>query len=91
MFQKYPDARRIINRLTDETQYEFTLNGRLEFVEGTDASVVWEKVNITKRDVLVNEDTTKSTHPYVAKSGLLDKPAKVQYPEVQISIKEPVV
>lgn len=91
MLQKYPDARRIINRLTDETQYEFTLNGRLEFVEGTDASVVWEKVNITKRDVLVNDDTTKSTHPYVAKSGPLDKPAEVQYPEVQIDNKEPVV
>ncbi|KAI8792016.1 Biomphalysin 1 [Biomphalaria glabrata] len=88
LFQKFPDARRVINRLTDETQYQFTLTGKLEKVEGTNINVKWDKIKLNRRDFSVNDAPGRNITTYIAASGPADKPAVVEYPEVNLNNQE---
>ncbi|KAK6986687.1 Biomphalysin 3 [Biomphalaria glabrata] len=88
LFQKFPDARRVINRLTDETQYQFTLTGKLEKVEGTSINVKWQKVKLNRRDVSNDKVSARNIATYIAKSGPADKPAVVEYPKVNLNNQE---
>ncbi|KAI8792019.1 aerolysin [Biomphalaria glabrata] len=88
LLQKFPDARQIINRLTDETQYQFTLSGKLEKVEGTSVNVKWEKMKLDRRDVSENDASGRNITTYIAASGPVDKPAVVEYPEVNLNNQE---
>ncbi|XP_055889503.1 uncharacterized protein LOC129926914 [Biomphalaria glabrata] len=89
LFQKFPDARRVINRLTDETQYEFTLKGRLEKVEGTYISVKWDKLKQNRRDVSKDKLPSRNITTYIAKASHADKPVVVEYPQVKLNKQEP--
>nr|KAI8758519.1 Biomphalysin 2 uncharacterized protein LO NA Biomphalysin 2 [Biomphalaria glabrata] len=89
LFQKFPNARQVINRLTDETQYQFTLTGKLEKVEGTSVNVKWEKIKLNRRDVSSKDAIGKNITTYIAASGPADKPAVVEYPKVNLNNKEP--
>ena len=44
MKQRYRSAQRVINTLTDERYYEFTLTGKFEDVLGTHADIQWHSV-----------------------------------------------
>uniref|UniRef100_A0A2C9LXY7 Aerolysin-like C-terminal domain-containing protein n=1 Tax=Biomphalaria glabrata TaxID=6526 RepID=A0A2C9LXY7_BIOGL len=89
LFQKFPNARQVINRLTDETQYQFSLTGKLEKVEGTSVNVKWEKMKLNRRDVSSKDAIGKNITTYIAASGPADKPAVVEYPKVNLNNKEP--
>ncbi|KAH9488922.1 hypothetical protein Btru_058743 [Bulinus truncatus] len=84
MFKNYPTARNVINSLTDEAQYEFTLHGTLAQVAGTKIDVNWETVNITQQDKLkpIFREIPISNKTYLAVPGPDDRPAVVQYPAV---------
>ncbi|KAK6963442.1 Biomphalysin 7 [Biomphalaria glabrata] len=89
LFQKFPNARHVINRLTDEPQYQFTLTGKLEKVEGTYINVEWEKIPLNRRYVSGDEVLVSNITTYIATSGPADKPASVEYPKVELKNKEP--
>ncbi|XP_055893170.1 uncharacterized protein LOC129927597 [Biomphalaria glabrata] len=92
MIKNYPSARQLINRLTNETQYEFTLNGKLEHVAGTKIDVIWENARLSRRSI---RDKIKSSTPqfdnstFFATVGPNDKPVDVKYPEVVLVNSEP--
>ena len=67
MKQKYSYARSVINQLTNEKYYEFTLTGQFEDVHGVRADLQWKNLNrkrgLPKRELalehdLPEEDTT---------------------------------
>ncbi|KAK0054334.1 Biomphalysin 4 [Biomphalaria pfeifferi] len=89
LFRKFPYARHVINRLTDEPQYQFTLTGKLEKVEGTHVDVEWEKIPLSRRDVSSDEAPVSNITTYIATSGPADKPASVEYPKVELKNNEP--
>uniref|UniRef100_A0A2C9KLY1 Aerolysin-like C-terminal domain-containing protein n=1 Tax=Biomphalaria glabrata TaxID=6526 RepID=A0A2C9KLY1_BIOGL len=90
MFKNHPSVRHVINKLTNESQYEFTLNGKLEHVAGTKIDITWKKVelkDLNRRSVL---DESKADTPspnnitIFATVGPKDKPVDVEYPEVHL-------
>ncbi|KAK0054336.1 Biomphalysin 4 [Biomphalaria pfeifferi] len=89
LFRKFPNARHVIDRLTDESQYQFTLTGKLEKVEGTHVDVEWERIPLNRRDVSSDEVPVSNITTYIATSGPEDKPASVEYPKVELKNKEP--
>ncbi|KAI8775215.1 Biomphalysin 7 [Biomphalaria glabrata] len=89
LFQKFPNARHVINRLTDETQYQFTLTGKLEKVEGTHVDVEWTRIPLSRREVSLDEAPASNITTYIATSDPADKPASVEYPKVEFKRKEP--
>ncbi|KAH9502866.1 hypothetical protein Btru_074670 [Bulinus truncatus] len=88
----YPTARQIIDSLTNETQYEFTLSGTLEKVAGSKIDVTWETLKVTRRDT--PDGNTMKVHisdkTVLAVSGHKDPPAKVKYPVVNLGNGIPV-
>ncbi|KAK0062238.1 Biomphalysin 10 [Biomphalaria pfeifferi] len=88
----YPDAQHI-NRLIDESQYEFTLSGTFEHVAGKRIDVLWKKVSMTKREDHFRRrsrrqcNIIKGTH--YARPGPNDAPAIVKFPEVTLVNSEP--
>uniref|UniRef100_A0A9I3VSE0 Aerolysin-like C-terminal domain-containing protein n=1 Tax=Biomphalaria glabrata TaxID=6526 RepID=A0A9I3VSE0_BIOGL len=89
LFQKFPNARHVIDRLTDESQYQFTLTGKLEKVEGTHIYIKWEKMPQGRRDVSRDEEPASNITTYIAAPGPADKPASVEYPKVDLKNKVP--
>ncbi|XP_013066109.2 uncharacterized protein LOC106054676 [Biomphalaria glabrata] len=91
MINNYPSARHLINRLTDESQYEFTLSGKLEHVAGTKIDVIWENARLNRRSV---PDKRKSNISHLAYSsffatvGPKDKSVDVKYPKVELANAE---
>ncbi|KAI8798498.1 Biomphalysin 10 [Biomphalaria glabrata] len=87
----YPDTQHLINRLIDESQYEFTLSGTFEHVAGKRIDVLWNKVSMTKREAHFGSrrqcNIIKRTH--YARPGPNDAPAIVKYPEVTLVNSEP--
>lgn len=65
MLQRYPHAQAIINRLTDENYYTFTLTGQFEDTHGVRAELKWSNPE-AKREIKSNPandgDGTKATH-----------------------------
>ncbi|XP_055870288.1 uncharacterized protein LOC106053023 isoform X2 [Biomphalaria glabrata] len=94
MTNRYPSVRHEISRLTDESQYQFTLNGKLEHVAGTKIDVIWENARLNRRSV---PDESEPSTPYFdnstffAKVGPNDKPVDVKYPEVVLVNAEPFI
>uniref|UniRef100_A0A182YTK7 Aerolysin-like C-terminal domain-containing protein n=1 Tax=Biomphalaria glabrata TaxID=6526 RepID=A0A182YTK7_BIOGL len=89
LFQKFPIARHVIDRLTDESQYQFSLTGKLEKVEGTHIYIEWEKIPQGLRDVSRDEAPASNITTYIAAPGPADNPAIVEYPKVDIKSKVP--
>lgn len=92
MIKNYPSVLHVFNRLTDESQYEFTLRGKLEHVASRNIIVIWNKTRLNRRSVV---DTINSTThhigniTFIARVGPNDKPVDVKYPEVVLDNAEP--
>ncbi|KAH9488921.1 hypothetical protein Btru_058742 [Bulinus truncatus] len=84
----YPSSENVINRLIDENQYLFKLNGKIEVNEGYSTDVVWGKIkNITASESrlkrsLKNDNGGKTV--FMMKNSN-DKPAQVNYPEIELN------
>ncbi|XP_013082375.2 aerolysin-like [Biomphalaria glabrata] len=96
MLRNYPSVRHVINRLTDESQYEITLNGKLEHVSGTKIDIKWETRELNKNFNRRSEtddgkaNTTQLNNgTFFATVGPNDKPVDVKYPEVELVNAEP--
>ncbi|KAH9488923.1 hypothetical protein Btru_058748 [Bulinus truncatus] len=87
MIKNYDQGRWVLDRLTNETQYQFTLNGILERVAGIKIDVIWETVKMTRREVHSGNSIggVISNKTITAVKGPNDRPAKVEYPCVSIN------
>jgi len=62
MMGRYEPAEGVINSLTDEYWYEFTLTGTFEDISGQNADIQWSKGS---KDESTNESTEKKDPPRV--------------------------
>ncbi|KAH9499561.1 hypothetical protein Btru_078122 [Bulinus truncatus] len=85
MLKNYPTGRDVIDRLTDETRYEISLSGILEYVRARDVHIIWENVTSTEslpHNELSPTSTGANDIPVLALPGLNDNPVKVEFPEL---------
>ena len=77
MKQKYSYARSVINLLTNEKYYEFTLTGQFEDVHGVRADLQWKNLN-RKREIPEWEPTLEQDLPEEDPKRVFPHAPKVQ-------------
>ncbi|KAK0064696.1 Biomphalysin 23 [Biomphalaria pfeifferi] len=89
--QNYNNSIPLINELADENQYAFTLSGKLEHVAGSKIDVIWKEVRLHRRSTYdeLGAGNSCPNRTYIAKAGPSDKPAKVNYPKINIPKAKP--
>ncbi|KAI8798911.1 Biomphalysin 19 [Biomphalaria glabrata] len=92
IFKNSDRIRDIINSLTNETKYQFILNGKFEQVYGKS---IHSLVDLTKlRSPSVRRKRQTETFyvndTFIAKAGPDDKPVEVNYPEISLQEISPI-
>ncbi|KAI8798797.1 Biomphalysin 22 [Biomphalaria glabrata] len=86
MTKNNPPVTRIIDVMSREEQYTFTVSGKLERVWGSKIDVVWEKGrNIRSVPNEVKFENICPDRVFIVDAGPMDTPSIVEYPKVNLT------